>query len=741
MRSFFIRQQHIQRKFSHLLSAGLALFGCSGQHEQTACHADASCSAQAGISSSSGGLGNLAGNGSLSGGSTGSATAGSAGTGLTSQAGGSAGDLGSSASGGAIVGGASSSGGAAGALAGAGGAHPKVCPDGTFDHDDNSGTACKGWSRCTAGQFIAQEGTDTTDRVCAICGAESFSSTSNARMCSPWADCAANSYVIQAGSATSNRRCEACPTSLPDNQSICYPAGACLFPGSCQPGTVQVTAGSGTTPPKCNVCVPGDYCIGGQTPEMRCNNGTWDHDGNPATCCSSWTVCATGQYVSRVGSATTDRGCMSCAAGSFSASLNSPTCSPWKECPPASSAWPQGGVATAGTAAADTICADPYYRFDAGTAGGAYAVTVDGNGNVYVAGATKGALGGSNGGTSDAFVRKFDAKGLTLWSKQFGTSADDQATGVAVDATGNVYVTGATSGALEGANAGSSDGFLRKLDASGTTLWTRQFGTLGPESPKSLVVDSSGNAYIAGSTYPTGGQGSGDPFVRKFDPSGATVWAKQFGGADEDEASAVAVDGSGNVYVGGYTFDLIPASSQGQRDAFVRKLDSTGSALWTRQFGTSENDFVYAARVDSDGNLYVGGSTGALLGSPSAGADDAFVRKFDKNGAALWTQQFGTPSGDSCYAMGVDGSNNIYAVGSTRDVLAGSNAGGNDIFVRKLDSSGTVLWTKQIGTDADDTALGAVADALGNVFVVGDAYESVSSSATAFALHVPAQSP
>jgi hypothetical protein len=398
-------------------------------------------------------------------------------------------------------------------------------------------------------------------------------------------------------------------------------------------------------------------------------------------------------------------------------------------------------VATAGTAAADSVCADPYYRFDPGTAGGAYAVTVDGNGNVYVVGGTKGAFGGPNGGTSDAFVRKFDAQGGTLWSIQFGTPADDGATGVAVDATGNVYVTGATYGALEGANAGSSDGFLRKLDASGSTLWTRQFGTVGPESPKSLVVDSSGNAYIAGSTYPTGGQGSGDPFVRKFDASGATVWEKRFGGADEDEASAVAVDGSGNVYVGGYTSDLIPASSQGQRDAFVRKFNSTGAALWTRQFGTSENDFVYAARVDSDGNLYVGGSTGAQLGSSSSGVDDAFVRKFDKNGTVLWTQQFGTPSSDSCYAMGVDGSNNIYVVGSTTGVLSGSNAGGNDIFVRKLDSSGTVLRTTQLGTADDDTALGAVADALGNVFVVGYAYDSVGFSATAFALHVPAQSP
>ncbi|HET7543857.1 MAG TPA: SBBP repeat-containing protein [Polyangiaceae bacterium] len=741
MRPSFICRQYVQRKFSHVLGAGFVLFGCSGQHEQTACQADASCRAQAGTSSSSAGFGNSAGNGSPRGGATGDASAGSAGTGLANQAGGSAGDWGNSAGAGAIAGGAGTNGGAAGALAGTGGAQPKVCPDGTFDHDHDPSTACKGWSRCTAGQFIAQDGTDTTDRVCAVCGAGSFSNSSNARMCSPWTDCAANSYVLQAGSATNNQRCAPCPTTLPDNQSFCFPAGACLSPGSCQPGTVQVTPASGTTPAKCNACVPGDYCIGGQTPEMRCNNGTWDHDGDPATCCSDWTVCAAGQYVSRAGSATIDRGCTSCAAGTFSASTNSPTCSPWKECAPASSVWPQGGVATAGTAAADTVCADAYYRFDAATAGGAYAVTVDSAGNVYVAGGTKGAFGGPNGGTSDVFVRKFDAKGGTLWTKQFGTSADDQATGVAVDATGNVYVTGPTYGALEGASAGSSDGFLRKLDASGTTLWTRQFGTVGPETPKSLVLDSSGNAYIAGSTYPTGGQGSGDPFVRKFDASGATVWAKQFGGADEDEAMAVAVDGSGNVYVGGYTSDLIPASSQGQRDAFVRKLDSTGATVWTRQFGTSENDFVYAMRVDGDGNLYAGGSTGALLGSASAGGDDGFLRKFDKNGTALWTQQFGTPTSDSSYALGVDGSNNVYAVGSTMGVLSGSNAGGNDIFVRKLDPSGSVLWTKQIGTANDDTALGAVADALGNVFVVGYAYESASFSATAFALYVSGQSP
>src|SRR5207247_2073037 len=131
---------------------------------------------------------------------------------------------------------------------------------------------------------------------------------------------------------------------------------------------------------------------------------------------------------------------------------------------------------------------------------------------VYVTGNTQGALSGqTNAGGQDAFVQKYDANGNLLWTKQFGTSALDQATGISGDSSG-LYVTGFTSGALTGSNAGQEDVFLRKYDTSGNVVWTRQFGTNKSDEATAISADSSG-VYIAGftgGTLPGQSNGGGD---------------------------------------------------------------------------------------------------------------------------------------------------------------------------------------------------------------------------------------
>src|SRR6478736_1099623 len=334
------------------------------------------------------------------------------------------------------------------------------------------------------------------------------------------------------------------------------------------------------------------------------------------------------------------------------------------------------------------------------------------------------ALGGSAGGEELA---------TTGWCGTpycvFGTTSADGGLAVAVDVNGNIYVAGSTSGALVGTNAGAADAFVRKLDVNGAVVWTRQFGTSSDDWATSIAVDTGGNVYVAGSTYPTGNQSSGDPYVRKFDASGSAVWAKQFGGADEDEAETVAVDASGNVYVAGWTYDLIPESKVGSWDAFVRKLDASGAPLWTRVFGTTDADVLELSAVDSEGNLYVAGTS----------AGDALVRKYDPSGATLWTQQVGTSGYEYGAGLGLDGNNNVYVVGSTDNAFSGSSAGKQDVFIRKLNKSGATVWTKQIGTSSDEAERGATADASGTVYVVGAQGDSVNRDA--FLLRVSAQAP
>ena len=150
-------------------------------------------------------------------------------------------------------------------------------------------------------------------------------------------------------------------------------------------------------------------------------------------------------------------------------------------------------------------------------------VAVDSSGNVYAAGYTLGALDGSNAGSNDLFVVKYNSSGTKQWTKQLGTSYKDNATGVAVDSSGNVYAAGYTMGALDGnTNAGGDDLFVVKYNSSGTKQWTQQLGSGG--RALGVAVDSSGNVYAAGYTYGdlngNTSAGGSDIFVVKYNSSG-----------------------------------------------------------------------------------------------------------------------------------------------------------------------------------------------------------------------------
>jgi uncharacterized protein (UPF0548 family) len=136
---------------------------------------------------------------------------------------------------------------------------------------------------------------------------------------------------------------------------------------------------------------------------------------------------------------------------------------------------------------------------------------------------------------------------------------------------------------------------VRKYDAAGAEVWTRQFGTAGDDYAYSVSVGSDGSVLVAG--YTTGtlpGQssaGSWDAFVRKYDAAGAEVWTRQLGTAGDDYAYSVSVGSDGSVLVAGFAGGTLPGqSSAGGQDAFVRKYDAAGAEVWTRQFGTANHD-------------------------------------------------------------------------------------------------------------------------------------------------------
>ena len=356
-----------------------------------------------------------------------------------------------------------------------------------------------------------------------------------------------------------------------------------------------------------------------------------------------------------------------------------------------------------------------------------WASSVDVDGNVYIAGSTSDALAGETSqGSDDAFVAKYDMEGNLLWTLQFGTPQYDRIESIAVEA-GSVYVGGVTQGALSGeTHLGGNDAFVAKLDDSGVLQWSKQFGTSGHDGAADITVDG-GRVFVAGDTRGTlpgepSLSGPVDAFVARFDTDGTLQWNRQFGSAGVDYGYGIAADGD-DIYVTGSTNGTLNGeTSSGSSDVFVVKYDSTGVLQWTEQFGSSGNDNVYGKPITVyAGDVYVAGYTSGTLPNQTSigGGSDAFVVKLDSSGTLVLTSQFGSSERDAAYGIAVN-SSGIYVAGETRgEILGETNAGSRDAFLAKLDMAVTPQWAKQIGTTGYDAAYGIAVDG-NNIYIAGE---------------------
>ena len=367
-------------------------------------------------------------------------------------------------------------------------------------------------------------------------------------------------------------------------------------------------------------------------------------------------------------------------------------------------------------------------------------VGLDPTGNVLVVGWTMSTLPGqTSAGTVDAFVRKYDAAGHELWTRQFGSWENDLARAVATDGAGAAYVVGQTHGILPGqATAGGYDAFLRKYDPDGNEVWTRQFGGGGGESAWGVTVAPSGALYVVGST---GGAlpgqapaGDFDAFVRKYDLDGNQLWTRQFGSPHLDGARGVALDPAGNLLVVGHTEGDLPGqASSGGLDAYIRQYDPEGNARWTRQFGGIEDDYGVAVVTDRAGKASMAGTTDTVLeDQTAAGSTDVFLSGYDRDGARGWTRQFGTSVVDDAVGIGVDEAGNAYLVGNTDGALPDqTSAGKGDVFLRRYDPTGGASWTLQFGSPHWDVASGIAVDRAGDIYLVGETHGTLHGQASA----------
>jgi len=403
-------------------------------------------------------------------------------------------------------------------------------------------------------------------------------------------------------------------------------------------------------------------------------------------------------------------------------------------------------------------------------------IAVDGSGNAYFTGSTRSTdfptssspLQASHaGGYLDAFVTKLDATGSSLvYSTYLGGGNDDFATGIAIDASGNAYVTGSTfsmdfptsSSAFQTSRAGETDVFVTKLDAAGSSLvYSTYLGGGNDETGQDIAVDDSGSVSVTGTTFSTDFPTSSSPlqasfagvtdaFVTKLDAAGASlVYSTFLGGVSDDDATGIAVDASGYAYVTGSTLSTdfptssgpLQASKAGGFDAFVTKLDTAGSLVYSTYVGGASNDDATGIAVDVGGNAYVTGYTTStdfpttstpLQASHAGGYLDAFVTKLDAAGSSLvYSTYLGGASNDQSLGIAVDGSGNASVTGFTestnfpiRSPLQASNAGLADVFITKLGAAGSSLvYSTYLGGASNDRSSGIAVDLSGNTYVTG----------------------
>jgi len=343
----------------------------------------------------------------------------------------------------------------------------------------------------------------------------------------------------------------------------------------------------------------------------------------------------------------------------------------------------------------------------------ARAIAVDSSGNVYVTGASDGW-----GSSSDYVTIKYNSAGVKQWMARYNSprNSGDEAYAIAIDSSGNVYVTGYSVG-----SGNYLDYATIKYNSSGVQQWVARYNGPGNDYDVAYVIalDSSGNVYVTGESNGSGT--SYDYATIKYNNTGVEEWVARYNGLgnDWDVAYAIALDSSGNVYVTGES-----AGSGTSYDYATIKYNNSGVEEWVARYNGPGNDedYAYAIALDSSGNVYV---TGRSYGSGTS-LDYATI-KYNNAGVQQWVSRYNSPGNLSDYAraIAVDSSGNVYVTG--RSIGSGTYS---DYATIKYNSAGVQQWSSRYnGTgNVNDYANAIALDSSGNVYVTGWSYGSGTSN-------------
>jgi len=377
----------------------------------------------------------------------------------------------------------------------------------------------------------------------------------------------------------------------------------------------------------------------------------------------------------------------------------------------------------------------------------------------------------TSAGSHDVFLAKYNNSGNYIWAKSIGGLGNDHVYSIALDKTGNIFITGtfektadfdpsiATANLISASNA---DVFIAKYDSIGNYIWAKSFGDLESNSRQSITLDTLGNVYLSGnfggnvdfepssSKANLSSAGGQDMFFAKYDSNGNYLWAKSIGGTGKDYINSMAIDAFGNLYlVGAFsdTADFDPSSnvanlfSESKKDLFFSKYDNDGNYLWAK---SAANIGANSIVVDASGNVYIAGTFNgtcdfdpgpAFANLNSTGNSNIFFAKYNTNGNYIWSKSItNLNGGGGGIRIGLDASGSIYIASQYMGIAdfdpgnAVANltsVGSFDLFFSKYDNNGNYLWAKSIGGSSEDCVFSLTLDVVGNLYITGSFWQTV----------------
>lgn len=366
-----------------------------------------------------------------------------------------------------------------------------------------------------------------------------------------------------------------------------------------------------------------------------------------------------------------------------------------------------------------------------------------------------------------------------FWSTYYGGSGGDDGRAVATDATGNAILAGQTSSTTNIATSGAfktflsgvgSNAYVVKFNNLGQRQWGTYYGT-AQTAFDAIHIDLSGNVYAAGFTDNTSGIATGgshqtvmagvrDAILVKFSSTGVRQWATYYGGTGYDNALALDIDPSGNVYMGGTTFSTTGIATTGAHqtaltsangsweDGFLVKFNSSGVRQWGTYYGGDTIDYIKALAVDASGNIFIGGQTYSSsgistvsshqIGRGSTTAADAFLTMFNTSGVRQWGTYYGGTNSEIINGVAVDISGFVYATGTTNSttgiatpsVQQTSLFGGTDAMILKFNNSGVRQWGSYFGWTGNEEGQGLGVNSAGIIYFAGTTNSTTNISTT-----------